>query len=264
MKTIFFHSYKGGVGRSFILANIAIKLSEDGLNVGVLDLDYDAPGISHLLYRSLGKEYEEPEFDVMKIITEDSYFLISETVISLASKLFLLPCKPLYTEMDAVYEKVVDKNGAFGKSIEKIIQQYEVNFKLDILLVDMRPGFSFLIDTAIAMADKFVQFFRISDQDLYGTTKLGKALFTQGIPTMYIPSMIPMRIDGSINIMKERIKDAFDYELSYNSDCYIPLIPILFLDDTVIEKNKLIGKRTKEFIKINKTINSILEEIQNA
>lgn len=46
MKTITFYSYKGGVGRTMALANIAWRLAVKGKRVGVLDLDLEAPGLS--------------------------------------------------------------------------------------------------------------------------------------------------------------------------------------------------------------------------
>jgi len=46
MKTITFYSYKGGVGRSMTLANVAWRLAAKGKRIGVLDLDLEAPGLS--------------------------------------------------------------------------------------------------------------------------------------------------------------------------------------------------------------------------
>src|ERR1700754_4924744 len=52
MKTITFYSYKGGVGRSLALTNIATRLLEFGRKVCLLDFDLEAPGLhlklSHL------------------------------------------------------------------------------------------------------------------------------------------------------------------------------------------------------------------------
>lgn len=49
MKTITFYSYKGGVGRSLALVNIATRLAEFGKKVCVLDFDLEAPGL-HLKF----------------------------------------------------------------------------------------------------------------------------------------------------------------------------------------------------------------------
>ena len=45
MKTITFYSYKGGVGRSLVLANLAKRLVEFGKSVVMLDFDLEAPGL---------------------------------------------------------------------------------------------------------------------------------------------------------------------------------------------------------------------------
>src|SRR5690606_10136966 len=46
MKTVTFYSYKGGVGRSLALSNIAIRLSELGQKVCIIDFDLEAPGLN--------------------------------------------------------------------------------------------------------------------------------------------------------------------------------------------------------------------------
>jgi len=45
MKTITFYSYKGGVGRSLALANMATRLAEFGKRVSIIDFDLEAPGL---------------------------------------------------------------------------------------------------------------------------------------------------------------------------------------------------------------------------
>jgi MinD-like ATPase involved in chromosome partitioning or flagellar assembly len=42
-----FYSYKGGVGRSFLLANVAATLARWGLRVLCVDFDLEAPGLAH-------------------------------------------------------------------------------------------------------------------------------------------------------------------------------------------------------------------------
>ena len=47
-----FYSYKGGVGRSMAVLNVAYALADQGHNVLVLDMDLEAPGLSGFLYRN--------------------------------------------------------------------------------------------------------------------------------------------------------------------------------------------------------------------
>ncbi|CAN7700379.1 KGGVGR-motif variant AAA ATPase [Mesorhizobium sp. LjRoot246] len=49
-----FYSYKGGVGRSFALANIATILTQWGSNVLVVDWDIEAPGLNHYFAQYAG------------------------------------------------------------------------------------------------------------------------------------------------------------------------------------------------------------------
>jgi cytochrome c-type biogenesis protein CcmH/NrfG len=54
-----FYSYKGGVGRSLAVMNVAYTLAGWGRHVLMVDMDLEAPGISSFLERS--KELAEPE-----------------------------------------------------------------------------------------------------------------------------------------------------------------------------------------------------------
>jgi Mrp family chromosome partitioning ATPase len=44
-----FYSYKGGVGRTMALANIAVLMAAWGKRVLVVDWDLEAPGVEHFL-----------------------------------------------------------------------------------------------------------------------------------------------------------------------------------------------------------------------
>ena len=61
-----FYSFKGGVGRSMAVMNVAYTLAGRGRHVLVVDMDLEAPGLSGFLHRS--KELAEPEADHPKDI----------------------------------------------------------------------------------------------------------------------------------------------------------------------------------------------------
>jgi len=54
---ITFYSYKGGVGRSFALANIGVLLARWGFRVLCIDFDLEAPGLAHFF----GSVEQEPD-----------------------------------------------------------------------------------------------------------------------------------------------------------------------------------------------------------
>src|SRR5438128_10878208 len=49
METVAFYSYKGGVGRTLLVANTAQFLAMSGRHVVALDLDLEAPGLHQKL-----------------------------------------------------------------------------------------------------------------------------------------------------------------------------------------------------------------------
>src|SRR5438105_4030071 len=49
LKIVAFYSFKGGVGRSLSLLNVACQLSRRGLRIGLVDLDIEACGLNHIL-----------------------------------------------------------------------------------------------------------------------------------------------------------------------------------------------------------------------
>lgn len=58
-KIITFYSYKGGTGRSFVLANVAFLLACQGKKVCVIDFDLEAPG----LHRYFSPFLEDPDLE---------------------------------------------------------------------------------------------------------------------------------------------------------------------------------------------------------
>jgi len=54
VETVAFYSYKGGVGRSLLLANAARFLATLGKGVVALDFDFEAPGLHYKLGEGQG------------------------------------------------------------------------------------------------------------------------------------------------------------------------------------------------------------------
>ena len=52
MQTVTFYSYKGGTGRTLLLANLARLAASLGRKVVALDFDLEAPGLLYKLFRS--------------------------------------------------------------------------------------------------------------------------------------------------------------------------------------------------------------------
>jgi MinD-like ATPase involved in chromosome partitioning or flagellar assembly len=80
MKTITFYSYKGGVGRSLLLANVAKYLSRFGQRVFVMDFDLEAPGLHYKFDTALNSPKHECRGVVDFIHSYMEYGVIPESL----------------------------------------------------------------------------------------------------------------------------------------------------------------------------------------
>ena len=94
MKTITFFSFKGGVGRSSLLANLGAYWAAQGKQVAMMDLDLAAPGLSFLPQRG---DHLEPEFSALGM--SDVLSVFEQGFAETPKKLKLLPPSKLLREV---------------------------------------------------------------------------------------------------------------------------------------------------------------------
>ena len=94
MKTITFFSFKGGVGRSSLLANLGAYWAAQGKQVAMMDLDLAAPGLSFLPQRGA---HLEPEFSALGM--SDVLSVFEQGLAETPKKLKLLPPSKLLREV---------------------------------------------------------------------------------------------------------------------------------------------------------------------
>ncbi|MBV6340926.1 P-loop NTPase [Candidatus Magnetobacterium casense] len=261
MKTrnVFFHSYKGGVGRTYLLVNVAIELISLGYTVGIVDLDYDAPGVSHLLYKHFNMKFETVEKDLLYLIVGNAPMEINCAIKKFGDKLLLLPINPYQPPkyIDGLHELALANE--FTKRFSEIIRLFIELCGLNVVIFDLRPGFSFLVFTMANLSDLAFQIFRVTTQDLYGTKILSKSFAAKSDnANVLIPSLIPM----SIEYYEEKLKEILSREFGTETvkpihGQFIPLLQALLIDDSMLADNLTIDKASVEFAKINQTIKNI-------
>lgn len=190
MKTITFYSYKGGVGRSLALVNIASRLVEFGKKVCVLDFDLEAPGL-HLKFQVPETSEESKgivdylyDFSTLGIVGES---LVGYSVnVQLSKKnesLVLIPAgNPNSSEywrklssinwFDMIYE---NPNGlAFFLNLKETIKN---DFNPDFLLIDSRTGISEMSGISLSLlADEIVIISANNRENLEGARRIIKSL----------------------------------------------------------------------------------------
>lgn len=144
-----FYSYKGGVGRSFALANIAATLAKWGFRVLCVDWDLEAPGLDY--YLSSRKHGGKPQVGwahVLQSLSTDRPIdwrdirTPAEPASVVGDRLDILQCgsaDPDYAEVvrSLNWNEMYEDFG-FGEKIEEIKSDWRREY--DFVLIDSRTG----------------------------------------------------------------------------------------------------------------------------
>ncbi|MCP2167245.1 KGGVGR-motif variant AAA ATPase [Goodfellowiella coeruleoviolacea] len=168
---ITFYSYKGGVGRSFTLANVAVLLARWGYRVLAVDWDLEAPGLHHyfapvlptapeggvvdLAYDFLAGA-EGPREHAVQLTTE------GETLALLAAGRpgdDTYPSRVQRIDWADLYER------KFAAFLERCREEWTANY--DFVLIDSRTGISDIGSICTAhLPDRLAVVFTANDQNL--------------------------------------------------------------------------------------------------
>ena len=192
MKTLTFYSYKGGVGRSLALVNIATRLSEFGKKVCIIDFDLEAPGIhlklpvkKHVLERNFeGIVDYVYRFANEGILDENIKKYSFEVSINENSRpITLIPAgntnsESYWKKLSTInwYELIYENpNGlAFFLKLKEVIEE---TIKPDFLLIDSRTGISEMSGISLSLlADQVIIVAANNKENLNGAKKIISSL----------------------------------------------------------------------------------------
>ena len=172
---ITFYSYKGGVGRSFALANIAVLLARWGYRVLCLDWDLEAPGLHHYFQPMLGVPLERGVADLVDdfragLLRPSAYpiRLIGEDPISLipAGR----PDQDYVAKVQDIDWEQLYLDG-FGDYLEECRAQWTNDY--DYVLLDSRTGGSDIGSICTAhLPDRLVVLFTANRQSVRGAVDI--------------------------------------------------------------------------------------------
>lgn len=156
---IAFYGLKGGVGRSTALAVCAADLASTGLNVLVLDLDLEAPGLESVLLR----EDRMPDFGVLDWLAAATAGLNASElvpdmvggspftsgsglvdVVPVAGRLTLGRPETFLSKLARAYTPGAPSgeflHKSFADKVEVLIRQLSERRRYDVILLDVRAG----------------------------------------------------------------------------------------------------------------------------
>lgn len=172
MKTLTFYSYKGGTGRSLLLANTAHYFARLGRRVVALDFDFEAPGLHHKLNISPAMVPERGAVDYLLAATQGEsppqslldYVLSVPLPLGTKGSLHLMPAGSAPTgeywkALTALLRQDLFTNpeGSGLATILELKARIKEELRADFLLIDSRTGVTELAGvTTTVLADKVV------------------------------------------------------------------------------------------------------------
>ncbi|CAM3803249.1 CATRA system-associated protein [Kibdelosporangium persicum] len=172
-----FYSYKGGVGRSFTLANIAVLLARWGRRVLCLDWDLEAPGLHDYFQPMISTPPAGGVIDLISDFLEGRSPPLDHTVrLSGAGVLDFLAAgrqdadyvgRVQGIDWDHLYEL------GFGDYLESCREQWTADY--DFVLLDSRTGVSDVGSICTAhLPDRLVVLFTANMQSLRGAVEIAE------------------------------------------------------------------------------------------
>lgn len=171
-KIVSVHSFRGGTGKSNLIANLAATIAGYGQRVGIVDTDIQSPGI-HVIFgldeekmdRALNDylwgncNIKDAAYDVSNVLKAEQ----GEKTVANGS-IYLIPSSIKAGEIARVLREGYDV-GRLNDGFQELIY----SLKLDYLLIDTHPGLNEETLLSIAISDVLVVIMRPDRQDFQGT-----------------------------------------------------------------------------------------------
>jgi len=217
-KTLAFHSYKGGTGKTSLVANLGAIYAKQGANVCILDYDFRAPSLN-VLFKAKPElwlnDYLDGECGIEDVIVDES------VKYDLRGKLWVGFANPSLEALKKVMSK--DRRWevkALSKTLagkKKIISEKQV----DYLIFDTSPGAQYSSINALAGADLISLVMKADEFDLEGTKELSKGVYEAlGRKSGIVLNKIPLE-----QIASSGGKERFGREIETNMG--LPLVGLI-------------------------------------
>jgi MinD-like ATPase involved in chromosome partitioning or flagellar assembly len=234
-----FYSYKGGVGRTLALANVASHLAMRGKKVLVVDFDLEAPGITTLDFCAEARQRPGVVDFIHAYLRDGS----APNVCA-----FIHRCGFTNASDGAMLELHVmpagDQSAAYGESFAKIdwrelyeerdgflliedLREQWANLGYDYVLIDSRTGLTDVSGVCTRqLPDSVVTLFFPNEQNLAGLTDMVRSIRTSKArphspELLFVASRLP-RLDDEDGVL-ERWLERFKSQLAYSGQQFCAL-----------------------------------------
>lgn len=182
-KVISIHSYRGGTGKSNLVANLATALALCGKRVAVIDTDIQSPGIHNIfdlnqdvIHHTLN-DYLWGRSPIEKAV----YNVSPAAGIEGRGSVFLIPASVNPDEIARILSEGYDV-----RLLNEGIRQLVSTLKLNYLLIDTHPGLSRETFLSIAISNILLLLLRPDRQDFQGTAVMVDLARQLMVPKMWL------------------------------------------------------------------------------
>lgn len=171
-KIITIHSFRGGTGKSNLVANLGAILALSGKRVGVLDSDFQCPG-QYILFglealQIQGKNLEDyllRRNTLNNAIYDMTSLVFPDTHTKNNGQIFLIPSSDHSAHITSQSPKSYDLN-----ALNDAIRQISTSLELDFLIVDTHSSLAGETLVPVAISDNLYIILRPEQQDYQATS----------------------------------------------------------------------------------------------
>ncbi len=266
-----FYSFKGGVGRTMALANVAVDLASRGRRVLAVDFDLEAPGLDTFdLLRPAGAtpgviDYVRAYLDTGQAPHVEDYVFESPGTTDGGGSLWIMPAgahrRTYATTLAQIDWGALYEHHDGYLLFEDLKEQWKEIIKPHYVLIDSRTGHTDVGGICTRqLPDAVVILFFPNAQNLRGLTKIVGDIRTEPtkrdnpIRLHYVMSNVP-DLDDEDNILKENIT-AFQRDLRFQLE---PLVvhrydSLSLLNQVIFTKDRPRSRLAQEYRDVTKEV----------
>ncbi len=261
---ITFYSYKGGVGRSLLLSNIAVEIIKRGRDVVCIDFDLEGGALHKIFDISLDPrrptilDYITPgvirppiENAIVDIKERSENLRLRNFLNKFEKKLLLLPVKSDIVEIPQVLEQIADTNRYYA-IIRNIINQIYDNDIIapdGYILIDSRSGFVDYGYAAVNIANKTVVVLRPNKQNAEGLKRVVEVINAlrnfDSNNIYYVLSQVP-----TISNLDQKINQIFGEVPDFRPNSIIHYFKNLSFEEKIVSVEYPRSQIRKDYLKV--------------
>ena len=182
-KIVSVHSFRGGAGKSNLVANLAVIIARQGRRVGIIDTDIQSP---HVLFgldeEKIGRTLND--YLLGRCPIEDTAYDVEHTlkmrqggVDLMGGNIYIIPSSLKSEEITRVLHDGYEA-GRLVDGFRELVQRLELAY----LLIDTHPGLNEESLLSIAISDVMIIILRIDHQDYQGTAIMADVARKMNVP----------------------------------------------------------------------------------